>query len=209
MSYCNTVWATLERWSQIAFLAAGGLFVLPAVASGFEAATGTGIDVSPAVIYLFLLVVFVGLLGLYPELAERGSAVALGGVSVLAATAAIIVSTLGVTALPLGLTIGESTGMAIIVTIVVRSILTVTTFGVASLRTGAHPRPVGGFLLVAGAAMSLMVAAMLLFGHESPVWVSFIVNGLVAMSLGASGYTLRSVDVPADNRASTGGLVTN
>jgi len=209
MLYRNTVWGALEQWSPIAFLAAGGSFVLPAVAFGFEAVAGTEIDVSPAVIFLFLLAVFVGLLGLYPALAERGSAVALGGMSVLAATAAIIVSTLTVTVLPLGVTIGASTGLAIIVTIAVGSILTVTTFGVASLRTGAHPRPVGVALLVAGAAMSLMVAAMLLYGHGSPVWVSFVVNGLVAASLGVSGYTLRSVDVPAGNRKSTDDLVTN
>ena len=205
----GTVWAALERWSPIGFLVAGGLFVLPAAASGFDSVTGTGINLSPVVIFLFLLVAFVGLLGLYPALAERGSLMALGGVGTLAATAAIILSTFGVAVLPLGLTIGKSTALVIVVSIAVGAVLTVSTFGVACLRTGAHPRPVGISLLVAGAAMALMVAAMLLYGHSTPVWVSFVVNGLVATSLGASGYTLRLVDVPADNRESARDVVTN
>ena len=208
MPYRDTAWTALEQWAPTAFLAAGGLFVLPTLVSGVEAATGTGIDVSPAVIFLFLLVVFVALLGLYPGLAERDSALANGSLGLLGATAAILVSTLAISALPVGPTVGKSTALASIVIVAVGSVLTVTAFGVASLRTGAHPRPVGGFLLATGAAMSLMIVAMLRSGHTVPAWVSFGVNGLVATSLGASGYALRSVDGP-DAAKSTGDAATS
>jgi len=199
----DTVWATLEQWGPIALLLAGGLFVLPAAASGFEAVTGTGINLSPAVIFLFLLVAFVGLLGLYPALAERGSLMALGGVGTLAATAAIILSTFGVAVLPLGLTIGKATALVIVASIAVGAALTVSTFGVACTWTGAHPRPVGISLLVAGAAMALMVVAMVLYGDATPAWVGAVVNGLVAISLGASGYTLRRAGVPTGRAEAT------
>jgi hypothetical protein len=203
MGRFDTVWATLEQWGPTALLIAGWLFVLPAAASGFEAVTDTGINLSPAVIFLFLLVAFIGLLGLYPALAERGSLMALGGVGTLAATAAIILSTFGVAVLPLGLTIGKATALVIVASIAVGAALTVSTFGVACTWTGAHPRPVGISLLVAGAAMALMVVAMVLYGDATPTWVGVVVNGFVAISLGASGYTLRRAGVPTGRAEAT------
>lgn len=207
MPHRNTAWATLERWSPAAFLAAGGLFALPAFAFGVEAVTGTGVGVSPAVVFLFLLVAFVALLGLYPGLAERDATLALGGLGLLGATAAVLVPALAVPAL--GGTVGRSTVLASIVAVAVGSALAVTAFGVASLRTGAHPRPVGALLLVTGTGLSLMVVAMLVYGHSTPAWVSFTVNGLVAASLGASGYVLRPVEAPGDAGESSDDVATS
>lgn len=100
MPYNSTVWAMLERWSPIAFLAAGGLFVLPTAIYGFGAATGAGNIVPPVVIFVLWVVVFVGLLGLYPRLAQEDSTLALGGVGLLSVTAVVIISTLAAIALP-------------------------------------------------------------------------------------------------------------
>lgn len=206
MSLHDMAGERFEQWSPTAFLAAGGLFAFPAAAFGVEAATGVGAGVPPAVVYLCLLVGFVGLFGLYPGLAEEDATVARGGVGLLAATTAVLVPALGVSLLPLGLTLGKATVMAVIVTIVVGAILTVTAFGVGSLRTGAHARLVGGFLLVAGAAMTLILVAMLRGGHTAPAWVSAVGNGLVAVSFGASGYTLRAADGAADETTAAGEL---
>lgn len=204
MPYRNTVWATLEQWTPIAFLAAGGLFALPAVASGVDALTGTEIALSPAVIFIFMLALFVGLLGLYPRLAERGSTLAKGGVGLLAVTAAITIPAVGVFMPSTGLAIGEVTALAIVMTVAVGSTLAVTTFGVASLRTRAHSRPFGGFLLVMAAGMSLMIVAKVMYGHSTPAWVGFVVNGLVAMSSGSIGYMLRTEDIQTESTDSTG-----
>jgi len=209
MRYCTTVWSTLEQRSPIALLAAGGLFMLLAVASGVETATGTAIDVPLPVVFISLLLVFAGLLGLYPGLADRGSTLATMGVGILTATAGVIVPTLGVTALPNVVTVGQTTAMVLVLTIAVGAVLTITAFGLASLRTGAYSRRVGWFLLVASAAMALMVTAMLRYGHETPGWISLIANGLVGTALGTSGYTLRTGAVPTTNRESTGDVVTS
>jgi len=165
---------------------------------------GTGIAVSPDVIFAFLIVVFVGLLGLYPGLAEWDSTLATGGVGLLAVTAAITIPAIGVFVGPTGLLVGEATALAIVVTVAVGSTLTVTTFGVASLRTGAQSRPVGGFLLVMAVGMAFMIAAMLVYGHSTPAWVGSVVNGLVATSLGSIGFVHRTGTVPTENSDSTG-----
>lgn len=204
MVYRNTVWATLEQWSPMAFLAAGALFALPAVVFGSNAVTGTEIVVSPFVIFVFLVVVFVGLLGLYPRLAERDSALALGGVGSLTMTAAVLISALGVSVLPIGLTSEKAAVLALVMTVAVGSILALTTFGVAILRTGVHSRPIGSFLLVMAASLSFMIVATLVFGDPTPAWAGSVVNGIFAMSLGSIGYVLRTEAIPVGNPESTG-----
>lgn len=203
MSKHGTVWTLLERWSPTAFLAAGGLFVLPTAIFGFEAATGAGNVVSPAVIFVLLLVVFVGLLGLYPRLAEAGSALARGGVGLLAVTAAIIISTLAIIAIPTGLTLGKPHILTLVTTVVGGSILTLGAFGVASLRTGVHSRLVGSALLVMAAGYLSIVVAMLVFGNPAPAWVDFVVGVLFVGSLGSIGYVLRTEAYPAERPEST------
>ncbi len=204
MVFSNTVWGVLEQWSPMSFLAAGGLFALPAVASGLNAVTGTEIAVSPAVIFMFMLVVFIGLLGLYPRLAERDSTLAKGGVGLLAVTTAIIIPATAAFMLSTGPPFGKATALAIVVTVAVGSALTVTTFGIASLRTGAHSRTIGGFLLVMTVGVSFIIVAMLVYGHSTPTWVGFVVNGLVATSLGAIGSVLRTEDIPTESPDATG-----
>jgi hypothetical protein len=116
----------------MAFLAAGGLFAFAAVAPGVSAVTGTEIALSPAVIFMFLLVVFVGLLGLYPRLSERDAALANGCVGLLAVTTVTVLPAVGVFIPSTGLAVGEATALAIVVTVAIGCTLTVTTFGIAS-----------------------------------------------------------------------------
>lgn len=209
MSYRNTALATFEEWSPITSLAAAGLFFILAANSGFRAATGAGIAVPPKIIWACLLVVFLGVLGLYPRLAERDSTLARGGVGFLAVTASVILSNFSLSVLPLGLTLGKPTIVAIIMSVVVGSTLTLTMFGVASLRTGAHPCPVGGSLLVMAAGTLFITVTMVVYSNPNPAWVGLVVNGLFATSLGSIGYVLRTADAQADHAESTGDVIIN
>lgn len=209
MSYKSTVWAMLEQWSPIAFLAAGGLFVLPTAISGFGAATGAGNIVSPVVIFVLMLVVFVGLLGLYPRLAQEGSTLVLGGVGLLSVTAVVIISTLATVALPTGPTFGKPHILAIVTTVVVGSTLTLATFGGASLRTGVHSRLVGSSLLVMAAGNFFIFVAMLVYGDPTPAWVGLVVGVLFVVSLGSIGHVLRTEALMAESSESTGEVTAN
>lgn len=204
MPYHSMAWSKLEQWDPIGFLVAGGLFLFPAGAYVSNTTTGTERVVSPAFIFVSLLVVFFGLFGLYPRLAERDSILAQDGGGLLAVTAATIVSTLGATLFPMGIPSGRSTVVAIPVTVAVGSILTFTMTGVASFRTGANPRPVGGCLLAMAAGEACLVAATLPQGNPSPPWVALVVSVLFATSLGASGYVLRTPTPPTGISDSAG-----
>lgn len=205
----NTAWDILEQWSPIAFLVAGGLFAFPGVAYVFNTVTGTEIHVSPVIIFASLLVVFVGLLGLYPRLAERDSILALGGVGLLAVTAGVIISTVGVAVLPIEVTFGKRTMVAIIVTVTAGTILTFTMFGVASLQTGAYSRPVGGSLLVMAAGEACILAATMLYSNPKTTWVEFGVSVLFVASLGSISYLLRTETTPAKRATSTGDVASS
>lgn len=194
----------LERWSPIAFLVAGGLFALPTAIFGFGALTGAGNIVSPVVIFVLLLVVFIGLLGLYPCLAQEDSTLALGGVGLLSVTAVFIIATLVAVALPIGPTFGKPHVLAIVTTVVVGSTLTLATFGGASLRTGVHPRLVGGPLLVMATGDFGIFVAMLVYGDPTPAWVGFIVGMLFVVASGSIGFVLRTEAASAASSESTG-----
>jgi hypothetical protein len=196
MPYGDTVWTTLEQWSPLAFLVAAGLFTLPALGFGFEVVTGTTIDISPVVMFVFVLFIFAGLLGMYQRLADHDTTLAKSGVALLAATTAIILSALTASVLSVGATFGKSTVAAIVMVVVAGSTLTVMTFGTVSLRSSTHPRPVGVFLLVTGAGMAVTMVGMLVFGDPTPAWVGVVANGLIAISQGAIGYTLRKAGAP-------------
>lgn len=191
----------------MAFLSAGGLFVTTAAVFGFEATTGTNIDVAPAIVFLFLLVVFLGSLGLYPRLAEQDPTLANGGVVLLALTAAVLISALGVFALSTGGSPRKSTVLASVMTVAIGSTLTLTAFGIASLRTGSYSRAVGSSLLVMAAALSFMIGATVVYGDPTPAWVGFVVNGLFATSLGAIGYVLRTEDGRVEHAEATGDAI--
>jgi len=109
-----------------------------------------------------------------------------------------------VSVLPIGLTSEKAAVLALVMTVAVGSILALTTFGIAILRTGVHSRSVGDFLLVMAASLSFMIVATLVYGDPTPAWVGSVVNGLFAMSLGSIGYVLRTEEVPVENAESTG-----
>lgn len=198
MAHSDTVWATPEQWGARAFLAAGGLFAVPVIASVLNAVTDAGVVISPAVVFTFLLVALIGLLGLYPRLAERNATVARGCVGLLAVTATTTVLGIGVFAPFTGYPFGETTALATVVAVAVGTTLTVATFGVATLRMGTHSRLVSASLLMMAAGMSSLIATMVIYGHSTPEWVSTAVNGVIATSLGASGFVLRTQNSPAD-----------
>lgn len=206
MVHRNTMWGMLEKWSPMVFFTAGGLFALLSVLSGLNAVAETGIALSPAVVFVCMLVVFVGLLGLYPRLADRDIRLAKVGIGLLGGTVAISIPAIGVFTPSTGLFVGETTALALVIAVAFGATLTVVTFGFAMHRTGAYLRPVGDLLLLMAASTSVMIGAMVVYGHSTPSWIPPVVNGSVGMSLGAIGFVLRAGAVTTVNSDLTGDI---
>jgi hypothetical protein len=184
-------WRSLEAWSPTLFLVAGVILVGYATVNGVSAFTDLTIEQD---IFEFGYVLgFLGLLGVYPRLADRSPKLARAG-----AVAALLglIAFIGVTLTNVGYAMGVlSTERpawypVVIVFGVAGFVPGFLLFGVASLRTGAHPRIVGVLLLVPGIIIALMLVHIYA-GLDSPVTV-FVVSAGQAMSHLAIGTTLET-----------------
>ncbi len=130
----NVVWRSLEKWSAVFFLVAGTLVLISTAATGVEWLTGaTGLTDGPLDVAAFfgMVLSYVGLLGLYPKLADDQSRLSQVSVLLLLVPVAVIIVDLVSILLgggpPFGLTIASIAFLLFA--------LGIALFGVASLRT--------------------------------------------------------------------------
>jgi len=187
----------LERWSPTLFLVGGAVLI------GFAASLAAiGLmDMSvPRNIFAgagFSLV-FLGLLGLYPRLADQSPLLA-GAGAVFAVIGAV------------GFTLTFVLGVAEVVEItpppwleavqllnIVGMVLGFLLVGVASLRTNTHARTLGVLLLVPAIVFAVNIARVALLGAWTPSWAPFLLGSLQALAMLTIGYSLRSASVPPD-----------
>lgn len=206
MSGRNGVLKSLERWSATAFLIGGLLLGVDAVFVATNIVTG-------AERYLFLGQAFVGagwtagllgLLGLYPGLADRSRWLS----RVSAVFAVIGVATFAVMAVSVlvyytGIPAGEFEPISVyfIPGVLIGSVLGFISFSAASLRTGAHSRTFDVLLLIP-ALLVLSNFLRFIAGNESTTITLGIVVG-DALALLAIGYLLRNGSPQATRRTAT------
>jgi hypothetical protein len=181
------VFQRIERRTGILFLAAGALFLIWAGMQGVEAFMNRSAPVDvfgPA----GFAVAFVGLLGLYPSLADRskrlvqvGAAFAVLGFVFAAATS---LWHLGLWVFP---AVVPAYASALAGGMLLGQFLGYTPFGVASLRTELHSRTVG-LLLVAVPVLLVALLVTLATGYASPVTavVFDIVTALLHLAIGVT-----------------------
>lgn len=183
----------LGRSSPTLFLVAGAVLVVYAVFNGLWAWTdlmiqGHGLEIA-------YVLGFLGLLGLYPPVADRNPLLAriAAVATVLGALGILYVSVSDYLQL-LGLTTGELPGWGVLNLLPLVGFLGgYLTFGVAGLRSGVVSRRVGVLLLVPGVIVILMLASIIT-GHPllSRFQTVFVVSAGEAMAHLAIGATLRT-----------------
>lgn len=195
----NGVWGSLERWSATAFLVGGLLMVVDAGIVAANVVTGTErlLLFGQVFVGVAWTAALVGLLGLYPRLADRsrwlsraGALCAAVGVAVFAIMAVTVLTYLA------GIPAGEysDVGSYFIPGVLVGSVLGFVFVSAASLRAGVHSRGFGILLLVP-AALVLVNILRFVAGFESTT----ITLGVVvadALTMLAIGSRLRTGDAP-------------
>lgn len=188
---------TIQRWSPTLIIGAGVLTAITAALSAIMHYTDitlvvTGLHLAP---FAFLLL-FVGSLGLYPQLAKRtprlaqasavfavlGAALApWAGVAAIAALAGLLSG--GVPTAVLGThLLGRHAGQVALIL-----------FSVSVFRTNAYSRRVGVLLLGPAA---VMLVALFHIATGAPGWVTPPTVAANAIAMLALGYTLRSERAP-------------
>lgn len=189
-------WGPLERWSPTLFLLAGGILTVYAAINGMNAFTE--MTLNPTGNGLGFLFGFLGLLGLYPSLADRSPWLArVGAAGAVLGAVAFSVFTVNTLAELLGLVSGDPPAWSLFVVLATTGfVLGYLSFGVASLRSGVHPRTVGLVLLMPATVIIVMFAHMVA-GYESPATV-FVISSGQAMGHLAIGGSLQTKSSSTD-----------
>lgn len=199
-------WVVLETWSPAMFLLAGGLFV---VFAGFWAAFAFT-DMSSEAVQNVVgpagwTASFIGLLGLYPSLADRSPRMAAAG-AVFAALGVVggSVSTVG-NLLPVLGGMGESPAWLapIQLLLLFGIVLGFLTAGIANFRTHAWSKGVGLLLLAPAIIFLVNIVRVATLGSTTPTWSPFVLGSGQAIALLGIGYMLRTEPLSADDATSS------
>jgi hypothetical protein len=191
----NEILASLERRTGTLFLVAGVMFIAFAAMWGVEAFMNRS---APKNIFgpAGFAFAFLGMLGLYPSLADRSRRLAgLGAiVAIIGAVgaAANSLTYIGWWVLPAVVPNPDTVAVvgAMVGGMLLGQFLGYTSFGVASLRAGVHSRSVGLLLVAVPTVLVVMIATVAVgFAGAGSATVLGSVQALIHLAI---GYTLRT-----------------
>lgn len=188
------------------FILAGGLFVVFAGFWGAFAFTEMRSEVVQNVVGpAGWTAAFIGLLGLYPSLADRSPRLAAAG-AVFAALGIVggTVSIVG-NLLPVLGWMGESPAWLapIQLLLLLGIVLGFLTVGIATLRTPAWSTGVGLLLLAPAIIFLVNIVRVAMLGSTTPPWSPFVLGSGQALALLGIGYLLRAEPLSADGATSS------
>ena len=193
----NGMWAALERHRSTAFLVAGLMFVIDAAIVGYTIATpGEELMLlGQAFVAAGWTAGFLGLLGVYPGLADRSRRLARVGLACVGIGIVVFV-VMGIASVAYfaDLVSGDLGTLVplFLPGVIIGSVLGFITFGAATLRTGLLDRSVGALFVVL-ALFPVINIGTGIAGLQSMPGTLAIVAGLAVVNLAVS-YLLRAAD---------------
>lgn len=210
MRTVSTFWKQLAEWDGMIFLIAGAMLFVATANDALGAytplPTQTGIPLAIGAVAGFggLVLAMIGLVGLYPRLADRSPRLARIGAG-LVVLPAVVFSVLITCAIPPGV-LGIPSPAAVIPaldTIVISGFLMAAVgamvFGVAAFQERTLSHVLGGSLLLLGVAWFLLFGAAFLNGFPIAHRVLLATGVLQTPALFGTGYALH-LDPEAANR---------
>lgn len=199
-------WNRAEQLSPVAFVLAGVLVLGSPAHLLLELVTDVVVPrwVLVFVVFPGFFAAVVGLVGLYPRIADRAPWLARAGLAVgLLAGAGFATVFAWFLAVPLLATIGDAAlpatppqGFLSSLEIVIALGFGLT--GAGYLQSGASPRSVGYCLLVFAAPWLVFFAAVPVYGTDLPGWLLLSAYGVMPPALLATGYSLWTRRRPSD-----------
>lgn len=198
-------WNVLETWSPVGFVVGGisWLILMSIVGAGLVASVSTPPWLFPLFLVIGLFAAYVGLLGLYPRVTDASPRLSMAGVGVVVAAASLVAFAVVFT-VATG-TVDEGPPFPVFPGIILLTILSFLTVGVASVRSSDLSRTVGLLVLVPAIAWFgdiLLIVATTAFGTGQVGGISLEVVAMVgvvlaAVSMIATGFLLRTRSSPA------------
>lgn len=200
------IWGSLQRWRATAFLVGGLILACDAVLVSAEILTDADhwILLGQAFVGVGWTAALLGLLGVYPDLADRSRWTARTG-AVFVAIGVVTFAAMAVTVLVyyVGIPSGsyEDVGMLPLPGVIVGSVLGFVTFSVASLRAGVHSRRFGVLLLVPPLLVVTNIVRFIAGLESTTITLAIVIlDGLAMLMI---GYVLRREVATPDQREHT------
>lgn len=206
-------WGMLGRWSPTLYLIAGVLLIGYAALNGIAAFTDAAyVTVKDVVGPAGFLLGFVGLLGLYPRLADRSPTLArIGAVCVsLGAVGFAAITVIGFAVLA-GITPWGIPGVTLLL-VAVGMIPGYLSFSLASFRATEQRRATGFLFLVPAVVFTAMLlqpfvySAVGLFSETTMAWSNFAISSGQAVAHVAIAYSLRAAGSAHEREAPSTGV---
>lgn len=203
MSQLSTAWDVLEHWSARMFLVGGVLLLIQTIADVLTLTMDMSLEALAFATFLGLILSYIGLLGLYPRLADQSPYLSRTGlVLVLVPVLLLIVLTVGL-AVSEGPPFSESVGAVLFTSIFAGFALGIVVFGVAVFQTETPSRAVGIALLGFAAGWFILLGASVIYGFPISDRLTFISDAILAISLLATGGLLHSGATHSKNSGTT------
>lgn len=204
VSVRTLLWTLSKEWSATVFMIAGGLLFVATAINGIDLFTpvatqeGTLLFIEGLTGFGGVVLSFVGLLGLYPRLADAEPRLAQAGISLAVLPGALFFTLLVVCSmlapllgLPSLKTLVPPLRLITETTLILYAVAT-TLFGVTSLRLSGLSRVVGGSLLLVAVTWFGFFGALVIYQYDIPIWVTFVQSTTLAVALISVGYCLPS-----------------
>lgn len=203
MSQLGTVWDVLEGWSARLFLVGGVLLLIQTIGDVLTLTMDVGLEALAFATFLGLILSYIGLLGLYPRVADRAPYLSRGGLAlVLVPVILLVVLSVGL-AVSSGPPFSESVGEVLFTSIFVGFALGIVLFGVAVFQTRTPSRAVGIALFGFAAGWFILLGASVVYGFPISDRLTFISDGILAISLLATGWLLYTGVTPSNRPEAT------
>lgn len=211
MAVRNGMLESLEQRRPTLFFLGAAMFVVSAALNGIQIVAGTeslNLTVAEAFIAGGWLAGLLGLLGLYPELADRSRWLSRAGAvfAVIGVTAFAVLAVVSLYAFVAGYGLGNSPIPVVyfIPGVFVGSLLAFVSFSGAALRSDDLPQTLGLLLLVPSAIFvtNLFILPAIFGSGPTPPEVGLVVVAGLALAMFAIGHLLRTEPEPTDHAES-------
>lgn len=182
---------------------AGVLVLVQAIGDALTLTLNMNIQALAFAIIIGLLLSYVGLLGLYPRLADQTPQLARAGL-VLVLIPVLLLIVLAVALLVSSEPpFSESVGEVLFLAVFVGFALGIVLFSVATFQSQLLSRAVGISLLGFAAGWFVLLGGSLIYGFPMPDWLTFVADGIMAVSLLTIGILLYTDATPHERAEPT------
>lgn len=208
-TFHKAAWSLLSRWTATVYLLGGGLVLVATAINGVGLFTpiatqeGALLFIEGLTGFGGVVLSFIGLIGLYPRLADAVSGLSRAGISLAVLPGTFFISLIVVCSMlapllgfPSLKTLVPPLRLVTETTLILYAVAT-TLFGVASLRSAGLSRAIGWGLLVVAVSWVGFLSVLVLYQYDIPIWITFVQSTTLAVSLLTIGYTLPSETGPA------------